>query len=283
MPFLQGLVSNDVEKTSGTHSIFAAFLTAQGKFLHDLFIAKSGDEFLLDCEKARLPDLLKRMSLYKLRSEVTLRDASAEYKIFALWGEGGQNFPLQPGATTTIGSIILYRDPRVAEAGWRALAPADADVSAFFGKNVDFTAYDRHRAELGLPDGSRDLEIDRAILLENGFAELHGIDWDKGCYLGQELTARTKYRGLVRKRLLPCEILSGSGLPPFGTKIDALLADGSKIDAGETRSAISGNPGIVLALLRLEAVDQARQSGGKLLAGDTELKVTFPSWYQAPE
>jgi folate-binding protein YgfZ len=130
------------------------------------------------------------------------------------------------------------------------LAPGNADD------------YDRLRLSLGVPDGSRDLPVEKAILLENGFDELHGIDWQKGCYMGQELTARTKYRGLVRKRLLPVEI--EGPLPAPGTPVMA----GDK-EAGEMRS---GADGLGLALLRLEHLEDG------LRCGESRLKPHRPAW-----
>src|SRR5262249_3416018 len=136
----------------------------------------------------------------------------------------------------------------LAQAGWAAGTMGD---------------YDRLRLSLGVPDGSRDLPVDRAILLENGFDELHGIDWQKGCYMGQELTARTRYRGLVRKRLLPVEV--EGPLPAPGTPVMA----GDK-EVGQMRS---GGDGLGLALLRLEHLDAER-----LTARADRLKPPTPSW-----
>jgi folate-binding protein YgfZ len=128
--------------------------------------------------------------------------------------------------------------------------------------------YERLRLECGLPDGSRDLVVEKAILLESNFDELHGVDWNKGCYMGQELTARTKYRGLVKKRLLPVEIAGAA--PPAGTPV--LLGDK---DAGEMRSAADGKG---LALLRLEQLERALKGEGRLTAGDAVLTPHKPDW-----
>jgi tRNA-modifying protein YgfZ len=119
-----------------------------------------------------------------------------------------------------------------------------------------------------VPDGSRDLPVEKAILLEAGFDELNGVDWQKGCYIGQELTARTKYRGLIKKRLMPVRV--AGALPPPGTPV---MLDGQ--DAGELRS---GQDGIALALLRLEAVAAAAASGEALHAGDARLTPLRPDW-----
>ena len=163
-------------------------------------------------------------------------------------------------------------DPRLADAGLRGIAPAENLGSALEAMGCAEAAaesYDAHRLALGLPDGSRDMEVDKAILLESGFEELHGVDWDKGCFMGQELTARTKYRGLVKKRLLPVQI--EGPLPSPGTRITA----GGK-DAGEMRS---GQGSRAIALLRLEAV------GGEapLMAGETRIIPDIAPWVALPE
>ncbi len=128
--------------------------------------------------------------------------------------------------------------------------------------------YDFLRLTLGLPDGSRDLEVEQAILLENGFDELSGLDWNKGCYLGQELTSRTKYRGLVRKRLMP--VMIDGPTPSPGTPV---MAGGGKV--GKMRSAIDG---IGLALIRLEEMEKAAAAGTSFTAGEARLTPKKPDW-----
>ena len=126
--------------------------------------------------------------------------------------------------------------------------------------------YDRLRLSLGVPDGSRDLEVEKSILLENGFDELHGVDWDKGCFMGQELTARTKYRALIKKRLLPVTI--DGPAPEPGTPV---MANGK--EAGVMRSVTEG---LGLALLRLEYLEGAEPAD--LTAGDARLTPRKPDW-----
>lgn len=270
--FLQGLISNDITRTGPDRAIHAAFLTPQGKFLHEFFIVERGGAFLLDCEAARLDDLRKRLSIYKLRAKVAVAPAEG-LAVYALIGDGAAaavGLPAEAGVAGELGDGVVMVDPRLAEAGLRAILPtADAAaVLADAGFTVGVVAdYDRRRIALGLPDGSRDMIVDKAILLENGFDELNGVDWKKGCYMGQELTARTKYRGLIKKRLLPVEI-SGPAPEP-GTPV--MLGDK---DAGEMRSA-AGDLG--LALLRLEFLD-AVAAGDRLTAGDAVLIPRKPDW-----
>ncbi|MDZ4737555.1 MAG: folate-binding protein [Rhodospirillaceae bacterium] len=275
--FLQGLVSNDVMHATTERAIWAAFLTPQGKYLHDFFIAVSGDAFLLDCEADRRQDLLRRLSLYKLRSKVTVADANNEQGVALVFGERALEtlgLTAEPGAAKPFGSGIVYVDPRLSALGARAILPRAGIADALRTAGVEpgnADDYDRHRIALGVPDGSRDLKVEKAILLENGFNELHGIDWDKGCYMGQELTARTHYRGLVRKRLMPVNI--EGPLPAPGTPV--MLGDK---EAGETASATRTDGGAVgLAMIRIEYLDPPPPPGS-FVAGEAKLTPLKPDW-----
>ncbi len=267
--FLQGLVSNDMTKVSPARAVWAALLTPQGKFLHDFFVIEVAGALLLDCEAARLGDLNRRLGLYKLRAKATLEDRSADFAVAALFGAGALaalDLPATAGAARAVEGGAVFADPRHLAAGARAILPGAAIRATLAGlgfAETNFAAYDRERIALGLPDGSRDLEVEKAILLENGFDELNGVAWDKGCYMGQELTARTKYRGLIKKRLMPVAI--EGPVPPPGTPI---TANGE--DAGEMRSSADG---VGLALLRLERI-----AAGSLAAGGATLTPRKPDW-----
>ncbi|MHB1220309.1 MAG: CAF17-like 4Fe-4S cluster assembly/insertion protein YgfZ [Alphaproteobacteria bacterium] len=272
-PFLQGLISNDIERAATGRAIHAALLTAQGKYLHDFFIAARGDgALLIDCEAARRDDLRKRLTIYRLRSK-TIIEVLDGWSVFAVWGDGALpalGLGADAGTAASFGEGVAFVDPRLAALGARVLLPGgDADMPAGFTA-TDADAYDRWRLFHGVADGSRDLEPEKSILLESNFEELNGVDFNKGCYVGQELTARTKYRGLVKKKLVPVE-LSGSAPEP-GTQI---MLDGK--DAGTMRSARDGHG---LALLRLDALDAAK---GTLTAGDTRLVPRLPGWMRLPE
>lgn len=270
--FLQGLVSNDVTKAAAERAIYAALLTAQGRYLFDFFIIAKGEALYLDAEASRLAELQRRLSIYKLRAKVSLSDASARFAIAAAWGDGtAAALGLDSvGAAKEFAGGIAYLDPRLDALGARFLLPRetiDAPRQTGFAAS-DADSYDRHRLALGVPDGTRDLAPEKALLLESGFDELNGIDWQKGCYMGQELTARMKYRALVKKRLLPVAI-EGAEVTP-GIEI---TQDGS--DAGEMLS-VQGGRG--LALLRLDAVDAAQSSGADLKAGAAHIKPEKPGW-----
>ena len=180
--FLQGLVSNDVTAVAPNRAVWAALLTPQGKWLADFFVLADGERLLLDVERAQMPMLTQRLTRFRLRAKVQVRPADS-WRVYAAWD----------GAPTCDG--IVAPDPRLPDAGWRVLSAGSLPVTA---TPAD---WDAHRLGLGLPDGSRDLEADKSVLLEAGVDELLGVSWTKGCYMGQELTARTKYRGLLKR---PC-------------------------------------------------------------------------------
>jgi folate-binding protein YgfZ len=271
--FLQGLVSNDVNKVGPDRAIYAALLTAQGKYLHDFFVVGIGGALYLDAEAARLADLKRRLSLYKLRAKVTLADASDRFVVAAAFdGNAIESLSLlaERGRGVLFASGYAYVDPRLAELGIRLLLPRAGGLAPLEDLGfdvVDETVYDRRRLSLGVPDGSRDLGVEKAILLESGFDELDGIDWQKGCYIGQELTARTKYRALIKKRLIPVAV--AGLLPPPGTPI---TLDGET--AGEMRS---GRDGLGLALLRVEVLGEVSPDR-PLSAGDARLMPRKADW-----
>src|SRR5215217_508059 len=266
--FLQGLVSNDVEKLAAGRAVYAALLTPQGKYLHDFIMVEQGETIWLDAEAARLADLRRRLSMYRLRAKVEIAERP-ERGVAAAFGEGALpalGLPEESGAVRPWESGVALVDPRLAGLGARIVADrlrlaclAEAGLT-----EAGFAAWDRHRLALGVPDGTRDLVPEKSILLESGFDELNGVDWQKGCYVGQELTARTKYRGLIKKRLFPVRI--DGPAPEPGALI---MLDGK--EAGEMRSA---RDGIGLALLRLDAVGET----AALSAANARLVPHRPFW-----
>lgn len=268
--FLQGMISNDMRHVEAGQAMWAAFLTAQGKFLHEFFVVPHRDVILLECERARRDDLITRLARYKLRAKVTLAPLDT-LEVGVAWGDGAAaalEVTESLGTVKERGDGVVYTDPRLPGAGVRfALTPAQAVALPMDRAAPE--AYDAHRIALGLPDGSRDMEVEKALLLENGFEELHGVDFEKGCYIGQELTARTHYRALIKKRLMPVTIDGATPAPG-----EALTVDGR--DAGEMKS-IAGARG--LALVRLDAW----KGGGNLTAGAARITPVKPDWMQLPQ
>jgi folate-binding protein YgfZ len=271
--FLQGVTSNDVTKAAAERAVWTAFLTPQGKFLHEFHVAESPAGALwLDAEADRREHLLKRLKIYKLRAEATL-SARDDLRVVALLGEralGLLDLPALEGHARPLGDGVAFVEPRLGQLGGRAVLPAESAEATLraagfaLGTLDDF---DRLRLELGVPDGSRDLEPERATLMESGFDELHGISWDKGCFLGQELTARMKYRGLAKKRLVPVAIDGPTPAP--GTEVRR----NGKV-AGTLRSTRDGQG---LALLKLDQLD-TDQDPEPFTAGEARITPRKPSW-----
>lgn len=245
--FLQGLVSNDVALAGPGRAVWAALLTPQGKWLADFFVLADGERLLLDVERAPAAMLVQKLSRFRLRAKVAV--GLLDWHVHAAWA----------GTPNTAGTVAAP-DPRLPEAGWRLLSPTPLPVSA---TPEDWNA---HRLALGLPDGSRDLEADKTVLLEAGFDELAGVSWTKGCYMGQELTARTKYRGLIKRRLVPVAI--DGALPPPGTPVLRGAAEVGTLRSGQGQAA--------LATLRIEAL------GEVLACGDARLTPRRPAWLRLP-
>jgi folate-binding protein YgfZ len=252
-PFLQGLVSADVEQASARRALYGAYLTPQGKYLYDFFLAEHDGVLLLEVEAAGREDLIKRLSRFRLRSKVSLASKD-DWQVYAIIGAPER----EAGSVEHWEGGLSVMDPRLAAAGQRAWLPKPPDLP-----ESDFSVWDALRIELGLADGSRDMVPEKTILLEAGFDELHGVDWAKGCFMGQEVTARSKYRGQVKKRLVPVEI---DGPAPEAGAI--LSIDGK--EAGEMRSH-QGAMG--LAVIRIDSLEQ-----GPLTAGETRLTPKLPAW-----
>lgn len=241
--FLQGLVSNDVTQVAPGRAVWSALLTPQGRYLAEFFIFSDGTSLFLDAPLAAIPDIMMRLSRFRLRSKISLCDQSSRFAVHAGWGGDPET-----------ASLMTAPDMRTPHAGFRMLAGKQAAGA------VNAEAYIAHRLALGLPDHA-DLEPDKTLLMEAGFDELHGIDWGKGCFMGQELTARTRFRGLVKRRLLPVDgnedLLSGS-------KIMA----GAR-QAGDLRTC-HGRRG--LAMLRLDCL------GEELRMGQVVVHPRIPDW-----
>ncbi|HEX3653084.1 MAG TPA: hypothetical protein VHU18_09710 [Rhizomicrobium sp.] len=236
--FLQGLITNDIGRLAADAPFYAALLTPQGKVLFDFLLSEEGGTVFLDCAAASSQVLFKRLTMYRLRAkvELSLRDGLA-----VLWNESG------------------LPDPRLPELGTRRIAQTNAANAS--------AEYLSRRLSLGVPEGA-DFGSDKMFALDAGLEELHGVSFDKGCYVGQELTARMKHRGTARKRLLPIEAIDKSPLPPPGTDVRA-----GEISLGEITSTYHRHG---FALIRL---DRSREAGdAPAHAGDHEIKIVRPAW-----
>ncbi|WP_262691040.1 CAF17-like 4Fe-4S cluster assembly/insertion protein YgfZ [Kordiimonas aestuarii] len=232
--FLQGLVTNDVMKAAGRQAVYAALLTPQGKFMYDMIIAAEGDDLLLDVEATRKDDLLRRLMMYKLRADVTITDEPS-LSVWAMWE-----------ATGTDG--VLIDDPRDARLGARLIA--DKAPSA---DKLPAEKYEAKRLSLGVPDSSRDMAVEKYFWLETDAERLNGVSFTKGCFIGQELTARMKHRTALKKKLVA--VTAADGTLESGQTITT--EDGKS--AGEIRTT---NGAYAIAYFRLEFIDASLNAEG---------------------
>ena len=242
--FLQGLLTQDVETLAEGELRFAALLTPQGRLMFDLFVLGEAEGALLEVAADRREAIILRLSMYRLRAKVEI--AADDRTVSALWNGTGQGFVVDP------------RLPALGGRGCGAALPADAT-------EADEAAYDAHRLSLGVP-GPADWGEEKTYPIEANFDLLNGIDFKKGCFVGQETTSRMKRRGQIKTRMLP---ITFDGPPP---------APGAEVLAGELRAGevLSGVGGRAMAALRLDRID-----GAALTVDGRPVTVERPGWLEA--
>ncbi len=257
--FLQNLLTNNLERVSPTQGIYTLLQTPQGKYLFDFFVVKQDGHYLIDCDRDAAPELLKRLMFYKLRADVTLASLGEDWIVGAVWdtetsGEAGQGREFHGG--------LLFNDPRLSILGQRFMVPAaSADAALAAGEISTPEDYDAHRIGFAVP-GAQDLIADKTFPMEANLDLLNAIDFQKGCFVGQEVTSRTHRKGQVRKRIVT--VRAKTDLPTPHTAVMA-----GERQAGELLSSF-GNHG--LALLRLDRLDNP------LNADEISVEASLPGW-----
>ena len=262
--FLNGLLTADITHVTPARPCFAALLTPQGKIVVDVIVAEApaedGGGFFLDCPRALAGELVQKLNFYKLRAKVIAEDLSEALGVLAVWDGNGD---------TEYG--LCYPDPRLPALGTRVMLPphlgkqAAADLGA---ELVDATEHEAHRIALGVPRGGMDFIYGDAFPHEADMDQLHGVDFDKGCYVGQEVVSRMEHRGSARNRIVP-------------VAADVFVPDaGVPVMAGERQVGIIGSSAGVrgLAMLRLDRVADAFAAGTPLTAGGTTISPRKPDW-----
>ncbi len=260
--FLHRLVTNSVLKIAPGEGRFTALLSPQGKLLFDFFIVPLPEGasvgYYLDCAKDQADDLAKRLNFHKLRAKIAIENVSARFGVAAFWGA------LPP----EIAEGTLYKDPRAQAMGFRLIASHEllAKIAP-----ANEAVYEAHRVALGVPKGGLDFPYGDAFPHDANLDALHGVDFDKGCYVGQEIVARVHFRKTARKRIVKVHF---NGPPP---------ASGSPILFGEIAigevGSVMGQDG--LASLRLDRYEDAKAAGVKLKAGDATLDADVPEDFVA--
>ena len=262
--FLNGLLTTDVTKVAPAHARFGALLTPQGKIIVDCIVAEApaedGGGFFIDCPRALAGDFVQKLNFYKLRAKVICEDLSEVLGVMAVWDGGGDS---EYG--------LIYADPRLPALGQRIMLPphlakeAAADLGA---ELMEAAAYEAHRIALGVPRGGVDFIYSDAFPHETDMDQLAGVDFDKGCYVGQEVVSRMEHRGTARNRIVP---ITAAGFAP-----DA----GVPVLAGEKQVGVTGSHAghAGLAMLRLDRVADAQAAGTPLIAGGVAIEPRLPDW-----
>ena len=259
--FLQGLITNDMDRLRDGAAIYAGLLTPQGKILFTLFVVREGNGVLIETLGANTADLAKRLMFYRLRANVDIEDVSEAHAVLALWG----------GDVVIPDEVISFPDPRLPELGLRLIAPASAMATLLESTgavHVDTDIYHAHRIALGIPEAGKDFALGDTFPHEACFDQLAGVDFEKGCFVGQEVVSRMQHRANVRKRVVP--VRADAPLPQSGADV---IAGSAKI--GILGSAI-GESG--LALVRLDRAGEALAKGIALTIGDVPVTLSKPSW-----
>src|SRR5689334_8020425 len=262
--FLNGLVTSDTLNLAAGEARFAALLTPQGKIIADFIIAEApaadGGGFFLDCPRALAPSLVEKLNFYKLRAKVICEDLSEVLGVMAVWdGVAGSEYGLS------------YADPRLAALGSRIMLPPHLAAEAAADLGATLTGpdtYETHRIALGVPRGGVDFPYGDTFPHEADMDQLNGVDFDKGCYVGQEVVSRVEHRASARSRVVPIaydEFAPSSGLP--------ITANGKQV--GLLGSTAKGRG---LALLRLDRIEDAVTSGTTLEAGGITIRAVKPDW-----
>jgi tRNA-modifying protein YgfZ len=262
--FLNGLASNDMTKVAPGTARYAALLTPQGKIIADFIVTEAPDEdgggFFLDVPKGLAPTLVQKLNFYKLRAKITVEDLSEALGVLAAWdGAGVSDYGFS------------YADPRLAALGWRIILPPQlaAEAAEDLGATpVEPESYEAHRIALGVPRGGEDFVYGNTFPHEADMDQLAGVDFDKGCYIGQEVVSRVEHRNIARSRIVP--VAYDKSAPAAGLPVMA----GDK-QVGTFGSAAQGRG---LALLRLDRVQDALAADLPLTCGDIPLRVVKPDW-----
>lgn len=261
---LQSLVTTDVERLEDEPAIHAGLLTPQGKILFDFFLARAPGGFLIDVLKDKAADLASRLNFYKLRAQVTIADVSSEYAVAVFWGDPPPCFN-QP-----LSSHPAFPDPRLSALGWRAVVHLPfVREGGWVGTTAATAAdYHAHRIGLGVPEGGKDYVLGDTFPQEALFDQLRGVDFDKGCYVGQEVVSRIRHRATARKRVV--KVQGHEPLPASGTDVKAGAASIGTLGSVAERTG--------LALLRLDRAAEAQAKKIPLTAAGVTLTIVLPEW-----
>ena len=250
--FLNRLVTNSTLAMVPGEARYAALLSPQGKLLFDFLVVRRADAFWIDCGRDQTADLARRLAMFKLRAKVVITDESAALAVAASWGDAPADAP-----------GLVYRDPRHDGLGWRIVAP----LEALRGLEGGTDAYQAHRVALGIPEGGIDFVYGDTFVHDANLDLLHGVDFDKGCYVGQEVVSRVHHRKSARKRVVKVHFY-GDPAPP-----------GAELMAGPLRiGAITSRVGHeALASARVDRLAEAEAASVPVTAHETLVAIALPA------
>ena len=271
--FLQNIVTNDIEKVSSNSTVFSSILTPQGKYLFEFFVLKLKDSYLLECEKKSSAEIIKLLNFYKLRSKVDFIDLSEKYVAAVVSLEkfkemNGSN--LSKGSTTSYGNDPVYIDPRNNKLGAKIISKLEnihLTIKKLNLKISDKKNYYNKSFELGIPQIDLNKLKDKIFGIENNLDELNGIDFKKGCYIGQENTSRIKLRNKLRRRILPIQKISG----------EIFENDVIKYKNNDIGKILIDKP-YSFALVKVVDPDLKEFTNTELVCGKSKVKILKPDW-----
>ena len=271
--FLQNIVTNNVEKVTPESSLFSSILTPQGKYLFDFFIIKLKDSYLIECEKKSTSEIIKLLNFYKLRSKVDLVDLNEKYTVAIISLEKFReinNSDLLKGKTTTYEENLIYIDPRSEKLGAKIISKTK-DINLIIKKLnlniVDKQKYYKESFDLGILQTEMKKLKEKIFGIENNLDELNGIDFKKGCYVGQENTSRIKLRNKLRRRVLPVQKIKG----------DVSENDIIKYKDIEIGKVMIDKP-LPFALVKVVDPDLKEFNNIELKCGNSKIKILKPDW-----
>ena len=271
--FLQNIVTNDIEKVTDQLTIFSSILTPQGKYLFDFFILKLKDSYLLECEKKSTGKIIKLLNYYKLRSKVDFIDLAEKYVALVISLEkfkeiNSSDFSI--GKTTSYGNDPVYIDSRNSNLGAKIISKLENMHLTIKKLNLtigDKKNYYNKSFELGIPQIDLDKLREKVFGIENNLDELNGIDFKKGCYVGQENTSRIKLRNKLRRRILPVQKITG----------EISENDIIKYKDNDIGKIMIDKP-YSFALVKVVDPDLNEFNNNELVCGNSKIKILKPDW-----
>jgi len=271
--FLQNIVTNDIEKVTNSSTIFTSILTPQGKYLFEFFILKLKDSYLVECEKKSTTEIIKLLNFYKLRAKVNLIDLSEKYVAAVISLEKFKevnNSKMLIGSTASYRDDPMYIDPRNDKLGCKIIAKLENIHLTIKKLNLKITKKEKYynkSFQLGIPQIDLNKLKDKIFGIENNLDELNGIDFKKGCYVGQENTSRIKLRNKLRRRILPIHKITG----------EIYENDVIKYNDKEIGKIMIDKP-YSFALIKVVEPDLKEFTNTELLCGKSKVKIFKPEW-----